>query len=213
MRRGCRRESLIHESTNSLLTTPLCCNAVNSLNQPEFQREKGPGSGFIRLSMMSERRHGEQRPCRVCRAGLTAPIVSRVIPTPADSPPPSPVTAQRPRGGNAAPQQLGDLTGEERGEERCCTPCQHPSLGIIPAGGQKPWAGARSQRREPHGAKTPIVGLVLPKHPSTQALVPRPEPHASEAVPPLPAQALGWGGSLSATFGSWDKGVTPRPGN
>lgn len=86
LRRGCRRESFIHESTNSLLTTLLCCNAVNSLNQPKFQRGKGPGSGFIRLSMMSERRHGEQRPCRVCRAGLTAPIVSRVIPTPADSP-------------------------------------------------------------------------------------------------------------------------------
>lgn len=80
---------------------------------------------------------------------------------------------------NAAPQQLGDLKAEERGEERRCTPCQHPSIGIIPTGGQKRWARTRSER-----------GWCFPRLPSTQALTPRPGPHAPETVLPLPAEAL-----------------------
>lgn len=55
------------------------------------------------------------------------------------------------------PNSWGTSRERSRGEERRCTPCQHPSIGIIPTGGQKRWARTRSERGEPqrdspHGA-------------------------------------------------------------
>lgn len=129
-RSGYRRESFIHESTDFLLTTPLCCNAVNSLNQPRFQRGKGPGSGFIRLWIVSEREEPAERGCAaiprhgraaMCSANSTAPIVSQIIPTRHGQPVAfSSYTAGLAGPGrrrNAGPQQLGKLRGGERGEE------------------------------------------------------------------------------------------------
>lgn len=69
--------------------------------------------------------------------------------------------------------------------------------------------------------RPPAMGWHCPRLPSSQALAPRPEPHALETVLPPRTEAPGAGGLLSAwegrycsaAFGSREKGVSPQERN
>lgn len=177
LRRGYRRESFIHESANFLLTTPLCCNAVNSLNRPKFRRGKGPGRVFIRLWMISEReeraelssaaipQHQQRRPCLHVLRYSMAPIVSQIIPTLRWQPAAFSSYTAGPAGGEMLLPNSWGTSRESSGGRRGAAP-----LGSIhPLGSSPPADGSagrtRSERGEPHGAQTPSMGLVLPKFP------------------------------------------------